>query len=178
MKRFLTVCLAAMLMSTANSVYADRGLVYFEGWVIEQGLPFEALFGLVDESPCDFPVYVDFSWYETWKDYFNDEGELVESRWWDRQGHISYYTDPAISDVVLEEKNSIIFGTFNWTDFSIEVRGNGNHLTLPALGNVFRHTGHWVIDLVGGDLIVENGNQGTWPDGDWEPFCSALLGNP
>ena len=168
--------MAVTLMSSASLACADRGMVFFEGWVIDQGVPIEDFMGLVDESPCDFPVYVDYSFYEIWKDYFNDDGVLVESRWWDRQGYISYYTDPEISDIVLDEKNSILFGTFDWTDFSIEVRGNGQHLTLPGIGNIFRHTGHWVIDLFGGDLTVGNGNQGTWPDGDWEPFCNALLG--
>jgi len=146
----------------------------YDGWVEASHETIEDTMGGVFESPCDFPVYVDYRYYETMRGYFDGDGNLTELRFWDRKGWFSYYTDS--SDVVLEEKNTSYFARINFVTGTIEVRGNGFHLTLPGTGNLIRHTGHWWFDLVSEELISGTGNQGTYPDGDWTEFCDALAG--
>ena len=176
MRKAFLAAVAATFIFGAHSVVANPGLVIFEGWVDGTGELMQDVYGLVDESPCEFPVYVDYEYYETTKAYFDEDGNLTELRFWDRQGYYSFYTDPAISEVVLDEKNTILFGRLDMTTGIVEVTGNGEHLTLPKLGNVFRHTGHWVIDFFAEEWISGTGNQGTWPDGDYSTFCDALAG--
>jgi len=163
-----------VLALAAQSAIANQGMVTSDGWVEGSHVPIEVALGGVSASPCGFEVYVDYRYYETWKDYHDKDGNLTESRFWDRQGWFSYYTD--IYDVVLEEKNTSLFAQIDWVDFTIEVRGNGFHLTLPHMGNLLRHTGHWWFDLFTEELTSGTGNQGTYPDGDWSAFCDALAG--
>ena len=166
---------AAALALAAGAAVADPGDLLFEGWVEGTGEPIEEVFGLVDESPCGFPVYVDYRYYEIAKLFYDGNGAPTELRFWYRQGRFAYYTDAELSSVRLEEKNSVLVGQYLFNENLIIVRGNGQHLVLPKLGNVFRHTGYWAIDLVAEELAIQHGNQGTWPDGDWSRFCDALL---
>ena len=45
---------------------------------------------------------------------------------------------------------------------------------LPGAGNLVRHTGIWEFDFYTEEFIGGNGNQGTYPDGDWTAFCDAF----
>lgn len=174
MKKIVLTAVAALIATWINTVFADPGMIIFDGWIEEEGVPIEDLFGGVDESPCGFPVYVDYQLYETMKAYFDDDGNLSEFRFWDKNGFFSYYTD--LNDIVLDEKNSILFARLDVVNGTIEVRGNGQHLTLPKAGNIFRVTGHWVVDFLAEELLSASGKHDTWPDGDWTLFCDALLG--
>lgn len=174
-KRITLLAAAAALTLVGGQLAADPGETIFEGWVEGTGEPIEAVFGLVDESPCGFPVYVDYRYYEVAKLFYDENGVPTELRFWDRKGRFAYYTDDELGGNRLEEKNSVLVARFLFDEGLIIVRGNGQHLTLPKLGNVFRHTGYWLIDLAKGELTIQHGNQGTWPDGDWSAFCDAIL---
>jgi len=177
MRKLNSLMASAALALAGGAAVANPGDLVFEGWVDGTGEPIEAVFGLVDESPCGFPVYVDYRYYEIAKLFYDGDGAPNELRFWDRQGRFAYYTDAELSNVRLEEKNSVLIGQYLFAENRIVVRGNGQHLVLPKMSNIFRHTGYWVVDLAAEELTVQHGNQGTWPDGDWSRFCDALLGD-
>lgn len=175
MRTIRLLAISAFFAFAAQTVLAAPGEVIFDGWVEEWNLPIEDSLGGVDESPCDFPVYIDARYLETDKVFTDGDGNWTELRFWIRQAHYWYYTD--ISDVVLEEKNTSYFVRLDLVTGALEVRGNGFHLTLPHTGNLIRHTGRWMFDFFTEELISGNGNQGIYPDGDWSDFCDALAGN-
>lgn len=174
MKFVFSLITTAFLTLAAQNVVADQGILLYDDWMEGSHERFEDVVGGVFASPCDFDVYVDYRFYERMKGYFDEEGNLTELRFWDRQGWFSYYTD--VHDVVLEEKNTSLFARVDFVEGTIEARGNGFHLTFPHMGNLLRHTGHWWFDLFTEELTSGTGNQGTYPDGDWSAFCDALAG--
>jgi hypothetical protein len=176
-RKLLLLAIVAVFTIGAQYAFANPGLVIFDGWVEESNVPIEDSLGGVDENPCDFPVYVDALYHETDKAFFDEDGNLVELRFWVRQATYWYYTDPPVSEVVLEEKNTSYFASLDLVTGSLMVRGNGFHLTVPKIGNLVRHTGIWEFDFFTEEFIDGNGNQDVYPDGDWSAFCDALAGD-
>lgn len=174
MRKFHLLAIAAIFAIGANNVIADPGLVIFKGWVEESNVPIEDSLGGVDENPCGFPIRVDALYHETDKAYFDEDGNLTEIRFWIRQATYWYYTEPHISEVVLEEKNTSIFASLDLITGSLLVRGNGFHLTFPRIGNLVRTTGIWEFDFFTEEFLGGNGNQIVYPDGDWSTFCDAF----
>jgi len=174
MRKIYLLAVAAVFAIGAHNVLADPGLVLFDGWVEESMVPIEDSLGGVDENPCSFPIWVDALYYETDKAYFDEDGNLIEFRFWIRQATYWYYSDPAITEVVLEEKNTSLFASLDLTTGSLLVRGNGFHLMIPGGGNFIRTTGIWEFDFFTEEFLGGNGNQIVYPDGDWTAFCDAF----
>jgi hypothetical protein len=174
MRKVNLSAIAAVFTIGAPIALADPGLVLFDGWVEESNVPIEESLGGVDENPCGFPIYVDALYHETDKAYFDEDGNLVEFRFWVRQGTYWYYSDPSISEVVLEEKNTSYFASLDLITGGLVVRGNGFHLTFPRIGNLVRTTGMWEFDFFTEEFLGGNGNQIVYPDGDWTAFCEMF----
>jgi hypothetical protein len=176
MRKLHLLAIATIFTIGAHSTLADPGLVLFEGWVQESNVPIEESLGGLGDNPCGFPVKVDALYHETDKAYFDEDGNLIELRFWVRRGAYWYYA-PSVSEVILEEKNTSYFASLDLVTGSLVVRGNGFHLTFPRIGNLVRTTGIWEFDFFTEEFLGGNGNQIVYPDGDWSAFCNALAGD-